>query len=244
MDVGILYNPRTGKPYRYRNGEIIDEELGIAPLIAAALPLLGGLLGGGGGGEGGGGGGILSSLGNIVGGLFGGGGGGGEAAARSDIVPASMAAALPALLGAGISPSQPKESVTRDSMIDVVRSLISSTPPPVREQVREVMEAIRGNENTQANLGAAIASSVDESMQPALAATTGALALAQTQRTATDEHRTIVSQADFRRDVRDGQRRMLERMGTLEGRMTGRRIVGPRAVDVLGGADLLSRSRG
>lgn len=195
-------------------------ELGIFPLIASlAGPILGGILGGGGGEASGSAdiGGVLSS---ILPGLLGGGG------AKGTV---SGTVGIPGPQGA-----------TAAQVSDIVRGIVRSVPPPIRDQMKAVL-AIRDADSASAeDLGRRIVQNVGTEFAPQIATMLAALRVGRNQTNATQEHRSIVRDTEHWQDNADAHAQILARLERIEKRLTpGFAMVRGREIDLLGGKTAL-----
>ena len=171
-----------------------DDELGIAPALAAAIPaavsLAGQLLGkGGAAGEG------KTDIGSILGSV------------------------LPVLRGAGITPETPIGQVGPQAIRSVVRELLSTIPPPVRTQVLEAIREARGESARGTQAAEGVVRQMTEQLMPQLTAAIAALKLARDQRQATHEHVTIAKAQERWRATEDAHAAMLAKLDAIEARL-------------------------
>jgi uncharacterized membrane protein len=197
-----------------------DEELGfIGPLIAALAPA------------------VAPVAGELLSGLTGGGGGGAAGGV--------MSALAPALSAMGLSPGTPAAGVSSEDLRGVVRELISTVPPPVREQVQTVIREMQAQRGNLEDAGREITQRIDSRFHPAIQGALGALRLGQTQREATHEHQSIVQDSRRWESSEQRQARILSKLDAIERRLGGRTaVIRGQAVDVLGGAAALGASNG
>ena len=197
-----------------------DEELGIAPALAAAIP----------------------AAVSLAGQLFGGGKG------KAD-VGSVLSSVLPALQSAGITPETPVGQVGPEAIRGVVRELLATIPPPVREQVLEAIRDARGESAKGAQQAQGVVQQITDKVLPELTAAIAALKLASDQRQATHEHKTLAQVEDRWRQNEDAHTAILAKLDAIEQRVeAGFRGQPPilrnrRVVDILGPA-LVNRATG
>lgn len=101
----------------------------------------------------------------------------------------------------------------------IVKDLLGSISPPVRQKVREVVNEMKGKDASQENLIATIEQRVGSNVMPILNKAIEALKLAQTQTDATSEHRSIVRDQDRWRETMNNQQQLMNRIVTMEKRI-------------------------
>lgn len=167
-----------------------DAELGIAPLLAAALPA------------------VASIAGPAISGLFGGGGGGDKPA------PAPAPSA-PAILPVGGGSS----GVDAEALRGIVRELLSTVAPPIRQQVTDaIRDQLQNIKAGSADLSKLLGDIVKQ-IGPQLNAQLDSVNKAALQRQATFEHEALKRQEQRWRANAEAQRRMFARMNDVEAKL-------------------------
>jgi hypothetical protein len=165
-----------------------DEEVGILPLLGALLPMVAPLLGG----------------------ILGGGSKDAPAAAPPDI-SSMLAQAAPLLAAAGGG-----SSIPAGALPGVARDIMGAIPGDIRGQVTDALRMFRESKLSQAQAGQRIGEAVGAEFMPHVTAALAALNTSATQTQATDEHRNLVDRDAWRKEVRDGQQLIVNRLATLD----------------------------
>ena len=199
----------------WNDSEYEDEELGfIMPLLAA--------IAGTGGGDSEGGGKIASPLETL----------GREVAAGRGILetlgivePQKQDQILSGISGM-TQPSQPTviqaqqpSGASPTEIQYLVKDLLGSIAPPIRQKVREVINEMKGSDASEENLITNIQQRVGSNVMPELNKALKALKLAQTQAEATSEHRTLVQEADRWRENMANQQQLMNRIIAMESKL-------------------------
>jgi hypothetical protein len=152
---------------------------------------------------------------------------------------AGGAGAAPAAQGAAQLTAPGLGAVGTEGILAGVRNLLSTIPPPVRAQIREVVSEMRGQRATQENVGRQVVDRVGTEFEPVIRRIIAGLTQAQTQTQATHEHRNIVQSEERWRQNQERQGRILSKLDALERRLGGRTAVvsGP-TYDILGGGGM------
>jgi len=101
----------------------------------------------------------------------------------------------------------------------IIKDMLSSIAPPVRQKLREVINEMKGTDASEENLIANIEHRVGSNIMPQLNKAIQALKLAQTQTEATSEHREIMKNEDRWRENRANQQQLLNRIAIMEKRI-------------------------
>ena len=186
-----------------------DEELGVIPFIGPAIEAVGEVTGLTGAAKG-----LFQELGLID-----------KPKKKSEaptVVQAPSAGIDPALLAALAGKQGPQYTgVTPTEVQYIVKDLLGSISPPVRQKVREVVQEMKGQNASEENLVANIEQRVGTNVMPILNKAIEALKLAQTQTDATSEHRSIVKEQDRWRESLNNQQQLMNRIALMEKRIAG-----------------------
>ena len=117
------------------------------------------------------------------------------------------------------APTTTYTGVTPTEVQYIVKDLLSSVSPPVRQKVREVVNEMKGANASEENLVSNIESRVGSSVMPILNQAIQALKLAQTQTDATSEHRALVRDQDRWRESVNNQQQLMNRIALMEKRI-------------------------
>ena len=171
-----------------------DEELGIFPLLAALAP-------------------AAISAGAS---LLGGGGGGKKGPTAAPVAPALAPDNTAAILAAIQSADR---GANTSEVSNIVRQLLSEVPPPVRQQVSDALREAKLQNTDIKETMTNIVSSIGKEMAPALNQAIALLKEKQLQGEATNEHRILVKNDKRWESNTANQRRILQRLDTLEQRI-------------------------
>ena len=145
-------------------------------------------------------------------------------------------------LGGAVGGGGGGSALNPDVLRAIVTEVISAVPPPVREQVQQVIDSVRAQSGTLADAGREITQQIGTEFQPQIATALSALQLARQQTDATQEHRSIVRDDERWRGVQDRDSQMLAKLDSIATRLgaPGTAVVqGEARIRMLGGRDLL-----
>ena len=187
-------------------------------------------------------------------------------------LPALLGAAVPLIAGAlgggdkkkkGAAPAGADLSALMsqiagtDEIKNIVRELLATVPPPIKEQVRDVIRSVQAEGGNMKAAETALVKNIEKKFLPAVMKSINALKLAQTQREATSEHNSIAQTAKrwdkmmaSQRSVSKNQKKIDNRLRSLQTTvddvLINNKILPRRAVKLAGGnrgLDILSGRR-
>jgi hypothetical protein len=139
-------------------------------------------------------------------------------AAPAPTAPGMDMSALTGLM-AGLAGQQAKPGLSAQEVQYIVKDMLSSISPPVRQKVREVINEMKGTDASEENLVSNIQQRVGSNVMPQLNKAIQALKLAQTQTEATSEHRALVRDQDRWRENMNNQQQLMNRIALMEKRI-------------------------
>lgn len=210
---GNIYYPHTKHLILTEPG---DSELGIFPLIAAAIPMVTSLAGS-----------LLSKKGKK-------GGGPPPEAAQAQNVLDMLTKAVGGDEGKG-----------ETNIKEVVKNLIKSIPPPVMAQVKDGIKQIKNAEASakgarDALIGGTVGK-IDAKFGPQIHALLAGLRAAQMQTQATHEHNVLAAEKNFKSGTTNTLDNVAKRLTRIEKRLGGVAVVPPGRINLFGGRDALQR---
>lgn len=216
------YIPKSRLIYRSKPTQLAirnshhDVEMGIFPLLAAAIPAVTGLVG------------------KLVGKKTKSGKPPPEAAEAQNVLD---------LLTRSIGGDEKKGE---KSIKDVIRNIVSTVPSPVLAQVKagitELRNAQKAGEESRNRSKAQIVTAIDSKFGPQIHALLAGLKAQQLQKQATYEHNKLKSKAEFRRKSARDLAQILQSLNRIEKRLNRAAIVqGSNRIDILGGRGVLER---
>lgn len=105
--------------------------------------------------------------------------------------------------------------VGEDEIKAMVRELIATVPPPVQQQVRDVIKSVQAEGGSLRQAENKLVANIEAKFMPAITKAMAALKFAQTQRTATSEHRGMIKDASRWERSRKTQKELLKRVKKL-----------------------------
>lgn len=190
-----------------------DKEVGVFPLIAAALPAVAGLAGS-----------LLSKKSSKTGGAP------PEAAQAQNVLD---------LLTKAVGGD---EGTGENTIKEVVRNIVSTVPSPVLAQVKAAISELKNKEQAGKQKTVSLVNQIDAQFKPQVTALLASLKAQQVQTQATDEHRRLVADDSYKKRVIASLDDTSTRLNRIESRLNSSAIVkGPRRIQLLGGKAVLER---
>jgi len=204
------FRSRVLRPTRWGDD---DSEMGIFPLLAAAIPAVTSLAGS-----------LLSKRSKK------GGGPPPEAAQAQNVLD---------LLTKAIGGDEKKGET---SIKDVIRNIVRTVPPPVIGQVKNAINEMKNAQKAGIVARENIVRSVDSKFGPKIHALLAGLKASEVQKQATYEHNRLKRKAAFRGQVKRDLRAINNRLDAISRRLDRSAIVqGQTRIDLLGGRNLLEK---
>jgi hypothetical protein len=133
------------------------------------------------------------------------------------------------------------DAPTKAELENIVRNLLTSVPPPVREQVSDALRDYRlADEGSKQNIDQIVAQIAGQ-FNPQLNAAIQALKLAKTQTGATDEHnRMMLSNKRWKQTTGNqktlgkNQKILMKRIRDMEQRMVGMKLISGKRINLFG----------
>lgn len=190
-----------------------DKEVGFLPMLAAAVPMVAGLAGS-----------LMS-----------------KKSSKSGQPPPEAAQAQGALdiltkaLGGNAGEGE-------NTIKEVVRNIVATVPSPVMEQVKAAISELKNAEQAGKQKTVSLVNQIDQQFQPQITAMLAALKTQQLQTQATDEHKRIVADNDYKKRVVTTLDDLALRLHRMEKRFNRSAIVqGEGRIALLGGRGVLER---
>ena len=122
------------------------------------------------------------------------------------------------------------------SLKDVVKNVVSTVPSPVVGQVKKAINEMKNAEKATAQSRSNLVNAVDAKFGPQIGALLAGLKAQQLQTQATYEHNTIKTQEDFRKSTATNLENIAKRLLTIEAALGNSAVVrGQNRIAVLGG---------
>ncbi len=189
-----------------------DQEVGIFPLVAAAIPAVAGLAGS-----------LLSKK------------------SKSGKAPpeAAQAQNVLDLLTKAVGGD---EGAGENSIKEVVRNIVATVPSPVLAQVKAAISELKNKEQAGVQRTVSLVNKIDAQFKPQVTALLASLKAQQVQTQATDEHRRLVADDKYKRRVISSLDDTAGRLNRIESRLNRSAIVkGRKRIQLLGGREVLER---
>lgn len=136
-------------------------------------------------------------------------GGGGDKGGTSQTPPVDVSSLMGAI----------REGVTKSDLKNIVRELLSTVPPPVRQQVQDALREYQAGQASIQETLKAVSRDINKQFQPQMQAVIQALKLKQEQTQATNEHNIIVKNDKRWKANSENQLKILQRIDALERRL-------------------------
>ncbi len=189
-------------------------EMGIAPLIAAAIPM------------------VTSLAGSL---MKGGGGKDGKG-------PSPEAGQAQNILDVLTKAVGGDESKGESSIKEVVANIVRTIPSPVLKQVKEGISQLKKADAANKEGRTSLVKAIDAKFKPKVTALLAAVKAQQLQTQATDEHRRLKAQENFTKGTTNTLKEINARLCGIEKRLGRVAIVrGDSRIDILGGRSILER---
>lgn len=196
-------------PTRMRDGK----EMGIFPLIAAAIPAVAGLAGS-----------LLSKKSSKTGG------------------PPPEAGQAQNVLDLLTKAVGGNEGEGENTIKEVVRNIVATVPSPVMAQVKSAISELKNQEKAGEQKAVSLVNQIDAQFQPQITAMLAALKAQQNQTQATYEHKKIVADDAYKKRVVGTLDDLLTRLNRMEQRLKTSAVVqGESRIALLGGRGVLER---